>query len=303
MSRRGMSKRRNDGLTILELTITIAMTGVLAVGLTGLLRHPVAAREAVGRRAEMVEIAEIALTRLTRDIQQAVPKSVRVAGGGSALELMPATHAGPYRATEGVNDPGGPDEEDHSADSDRLTLAADDSFNVLGRLANRTVAYGVNMAPGARVVVGPTSPTTLWDDAAANRDPGTITPFSARVSVVDDGDEDQIQLTSAHTFAGASVTQRFYFTDAPISYVWDSTDRSLWRVTSYGTHAAQPSDRNASPLTGGSAALAAVDVERCSFSYDPGASDKGGLVTIELVVESGGERVRVLEQVEVRHAP
>ena len=159
------------------------------------------------------------------------------------------------------------------------------------------------MAPGARVVVGPTSPTTLWDDAAANRDPGTITPFSARVSVVDDGDEDQIQLTSAHTFAGASVTQRFYFTDAPISYVWDSTDRSLWRVTSYGTHAAQPSDRNASPLTGGSAALAAVDVERCSFSYDPGASDKGGLVTIELVVESGGERVRVLEQVEVRHAP
>ena len=302
-SQREAPRARNEGLTILELTITIAMTGLLAVGLSGLLRHPLSAREAVGRRAEMVEIAEIALTRLTRDIEYAVPKSVRVAGGGVALELMSATHAGPYRATEGVNDPGGPGEQDHSADSDRLTLSADTSFNALGRIANRSIAYGAAMPWGTRVVVGPTSPATLWDDAAANRDPGSITPGSTVVRILDDGDEDQIQLASAHTFSGASVSRRFYFTDAPVSYVWDAAERSLWRVTGYGTHSTQPSDRSAAPLSTGSAALAAVDVERCTFSYDPGSSAQGGLVTVELVIESGGERVRLLEQVEVRHAP
>ncbi|MCH7599821.1 MAG: biogenesis protein MshI [Myxococcales bacterium] len=44
-------------------------------------------------------------------------------------------------------------------------------------------------------------------------------------------------------------------------------------------------------------------IESCSFDYAPGTPQRAGLVTIELVVANGGERVRVLHQVHVDNSP
>lgn len=295
--------RRRAGFSLVELTITIALTGLMAVGLANLLRHPISARESIGRRAELVALGEVAMARLVRDLENAVPKSVRVAGGGNALELMPVLLAAPYRGQEGVNAPGEPGEADHSALEDYLALSADQSFNVLGRIDDRPIAYGASFAAGTRLVVGPTSPASLWSDAASNVDPGSITPGSTGLSIFDDGDEDQLRLSSAHTFSAASPSQRFYLTGAPVSYVCDPSDRSFWRIDGYGTHLAQPTDRSSAPLASGGAARAADEVERCRFAYAPGSASQGGLVTVELVLERDDERIRYFSQVEVGHAP
>ncbi len=295
--------RRRDGFSLIELTITIAITGVVAVGLANLLQHPMEARAAVTRRAELVALGDVALGRMVDDIESALPRSVRVGGGGSALELMRVSAAGPYRAVAGVNDPGGPGEQDHSDVGDLLSLANDTSFNVLGRLSPQPIAYGASFASGTRIAVAPASATTLWRDAARSRNPGSITPSGTRLSLFDDADEDQLRLSRAHTFSAASPNTRFHLVEGPVTWVCDARDEAIWRVDAYAMQRRQPTNRRRSPLSRGNVARAADLVERCTFGYVAGPADRGGLVTIELVLESGGERVRHARSVQVRHAP
>ena len=297
------TSRRSSGFSLVELTVTIAITGIVAVGLSGLIRHPIEGRAAVARRAELVALGDVALDRLVEDIEAALPRSLRVGAGGSALELMRAQAAGRYRAAAGVNDAGGSAEQDHSATDDWLTLSADTSFNVLGRITPRPVAYGSSFASGTRVAIGADSANTLWRDAARSRNPGAITPAGTGISLVDDADEDQLRLTSDHTFRAASPNGRFYLVDAPISWICDGRDASIWRVEGYAMQRRQPTNRRRAPLSSQPQARAAEFVESCRFAYVPGPADRGGLVTIELVLETNDERVRLARSVAVRHAP
>ena len=88
MSRRDRVQERQRGFSLVELTVTIAITGIVTVGLAHLLRHPMDGRAAVARRAELVALGDVALDRLVDDIESALPRSVRIGAGGTALELM-----------------------------------------------------------------------------------------------------------------------------------------------------------------------------------------------------------------------
>lgn len=295
--------RRGGGFSLIEMTITIAVTGLLAIGLANLLRHPMEARAAIERRAELLAFGQVALDRLADDVEAALPRSIRIAGGGSALELMRTLASGRYRADSGVNDEGGPAEQDHSADTDWLTLTEDTSFNVLGRLTPRRLPYGTAFSSGTRISIGATSAAGLWQDAARGRNPGVITPASTRISLVDDADEDQLQLTTGHTFPAPSPNGRFHLVDTPVSWICDPRDGSIWRIDGYAIQRRQPTNRRRAPLSAGAQARAAERVERCTFGYLPAPPDRGGLVTLELVLESNGERVRLSRSIGVRHAP
>ena len=89
----------------------------------------------------------------------------------------------------------------------------------------------------------------------------------------------------------------------PPSPICDSADASLWRIDRYAVTAAQPTSQSVSPLASGSAPRASDRVEQCRFVYTPGSPTRAGLVTIELVLANEGERVRLLQQVQVQNAP
>jgi MSHA biogenesis protein MshO len=257
---------------------------------------------AVSRRTELVALADLAISRMTRDLRSALPNSVRVGGGGTVLELLHSTNGARYRRDPGINDPGGPNEQDHTAATDWLSFGGDQRFNVLGRFQNLPVPYGTPLPLGHRVAIYPTG-VNVWAEAAAGGGPGVITPASTTLAIFDDGDEDQLQLSSAHRFRFTSPNARLFLVDTPITYLCDPGDASLWRIDRYAVAAAQPTNRGASPLSGGSAQRAADRVEQCRFSYSPGSPTRAGLVTIEMVLENEGERVRLLQQVQVQNAP
>jgi len=280
----------------------IAVAGVLTVGLANLIRHPLEGHAAVSRRAELVALADLALARMSRDLRRALPNSVRIVGSGGVLELLHTTGGARYRLDPGINDPGGPDERDHSAESDWLSFGGDASWNLIGRLRGFDFSHGTPLASGTRLAVFPTG-SGIWSAAALDTSPGPITPAETRITVFDDGDEDQIRLDASHRFVRESPSRRLYVVDTPVTYLCDLREGLLWRISEYAITPAQPADLGTAPLSTGQTARVAHRVERCRFEHLPGTATRSGIVTLEIALASGGERVHLLHQVQVPNAP
>ena len=87
-----MAKNRRNarGFTLVELTITIVLSTIVIGFMAVFIAGPVASYNDQTRRAELVDLAENSLRRISRDIRRALPNSVRlnVSGSVMALELL-----------------------------------------------------------------------------------------------------------------------------------------------------------------------------------------------------------------------
>ncbi len=283
--------------------MTIAVAGVMAVGLANLLQHPMNGYAAVSRRAELVALGDLATRRMIRDLSAALPNSVRISAAGDALEFLLVSTGGRYRAAGGINPGvGGGGDVDHTSETDRLSFGGDTHFNLLGRLPDSPFTYGSPLPRGTRIAIYPTS-ADLWNEAARDENPAVISPSTTRITVVDDTDEDQLQLSASHTFRLESPSARVYLVETPVSYLCEAASGSLWRIDGYPVALAQPTNRATSPLAAGRIARSADRVETCRFSYRAGTASRAGLVTIEIALAARGERIRLLRQVQVQNAP
>ena len=95
---RPTSRIRNHGFTLVEAITVIVLTGILAGVVAVYLVIPVTAYFDVARRAELTDTADTALRRISRDLRLALPNSIRVTAGNSAIEFIPVKSAGRYRA-------------------------------------------------------------------------------------------------------------------------------------------------------------------------------------------------------------
>lgn len=93
--------------TLLELLVAVAVFGVMAALAYGGLRGVLAAREATGASAERLGDLQLAVSLVTRDLQQAAPRPIRGAYGDPAgalagtprtVELTRAGHDNPTGA-------------------------------------------------------------------------------------------------------------------------------------------------------------------------------------------------------------
>jgi len=291
-------RTRQEAFTLIELVVTIAISGIVAGLLASVIQRPILAYEQVGRRARLVDHAENALRHLERDVQAALPNSLRVSGSGAALEVIPVLDGARYRRRAGVN----PSGEDHTADTDILSFSGDLQFNVVGRIRALTFSYGTQLAAGTRLAIYNTGEGT-YAQAAAATEPGSITPGTTRLTVLNDGDEDQWLLSSAFDFQLESPNQRLFVVQDPVSYLCDATAGSLTRFSEYGYAAAQPTVATSSPLNAGSPGLLAEGVSQCSFAYVPGTSSRAGLLTARLSITEGSESIELLHQIHVGNAP
>ena len=290
--------RARAGFTLVELVVTLTITGLLAGLLMTAIQQPILAYEDVARRSRLVDGAENALRHVEREARAALPNSLRLTGGGGTLEFIPTQDGARYRRQPGVN----PSSDDHTAASDVLAFSGDDSWNLLGRFQNLTFSYGAPLGATTRIAIYPTN-TNVYANAAADVSPSSVTPSTTRVTVADDGDEDQLSLSAPFDFLLESPDQRLYLIDTPLTYRCDVGAGTLTRYSGYGFHAAQPNTPGAAPLASGSSALLVDGVSTCSFRYLAGTASRAGLLTLELAVTEGTETVTLLHQVHVENAP
>ena len=262
------------GFTLIEMIIVIAITAIVGSMVAVFLRVPLESYIAQDRRARLADIADTALRRMQRDIRLALPNSVRVTSVGNVvyLEFLGTRNGGRYRA-----------QGDGSIGNDNLdfTVAAgDSSFDVLGpaidmQAGDFIAVYNLGI-PGA--------------DAWAGETLAAYTGATGSTSNI---------AIAAKQFPLASPGNRFQVVEGPVSYVCDPGNGTLTRYWGYAPTAAQPTP----PTAPASSALLATRVSACSFTYQPGVTERGGLVSITLNLTQADETVRLYATSQVSNQP
>ncbi len=269
--------RRQPGFTLIEMIMVITITGIIAAMVAVFIRQPVEAYVDTARRAGLADIADTAVRRMGRDLQGALANSVRVAGGGQFLELIPIRDGGRYRAEVGTAP---------SDDPLDFTNAADNRFDVLGppvtvSAGDSLVVYNLGI-PGASAYDNP-----LTNRRVATAGGATVT-FTA----------------TASPLPFASPGSRFQIVGTPVSLACDPGTGTLWRYSGYAFQAAQPAAlATLDGLAGASKAALATSVTACNFAYGAGVLQHDGLVSIALSITQSGETVALQYQVNVDNAP
>ncbi|HWH47130.1 MAG TPA: type II secretion system protein [Burkholderiales bacterium] len=262
-----MTKRRqfwcghSRGFTLVEAIVVIVVTGILASAVAVFLRAPVQAYLDVARRAELTDIADTALRRISRDLRLALPNSIRVTAGDTAIEFIPVKSAGRYRA-------------DGPGNLLDFSSGADTSFDVIGP--------GVDIQTGDFVVI-----YNLGIAEADAYPPGlnrrAVPPASTGSGL------SAVTFTSTGLpFPFASPARRFQVVGTPVSYICAGGVLTRYWNYNFGT----------TPPAGSSGVLAS-NVSSCRFSYQAGVTAQNALLTLELGITKDNETVKLIQQVHV----
>jgi len=267
-----------QGFTLVELVVVITIVGILAGGVALFIGNPTQSFFDSERRASLSDRVDTALRRMSRDIRNALPNSVRTTGNGadSLLEFTPVDLAGRYRASVG-NAPA----TDNPLD---FSIPTDNSFDVLGVPMTVTnnqslVIYNLGI-PGSDVYAG-TSRRTL--NAATNSNTLTFTGSS---------------------FPLASPSSRFQVVATPVTYACDMTNRILWRYQGYAFQAAQPASIAAlDGLAGVQRSQLANNLANCQITYTAGVLQRSGIVSVNISLTEDTARVTLMHQINVANSP
>ncbi|MBI2380306.1 MAG: type II secretion system protein [Gammaproteobacteria bacterium] len=85
---------RPSGFTLVELVITISLLGITAVSLSILFGGTVSGYLDAASRQDSAAVARLALDRMSRELREAMPQSIRISG--SCLQFLPIAAASVY---------------------------------------------------------------------------------------------------------------------------------------------------------------------------------------------------------------
>ncbi len=280
---------RGGGFTLVEMIVVIVITGIIGGMVALFIRAPVQGYVDSARRAELTDIADTALRRITRDLRLALPNSVRVtlSAGSYYLEFLPTKAGGRYR----IAPPG------NVLD---LSSAADASFDVLGppvpaNSGDSLVIYnlGIPSAGGC---------ASLGADAYEGCNRRTLVSGGGTLTFA----------ATSLPFPFDSPGHRFQVIDrlaAPVTYVCtpamsgDSGSGTLTRYWGYAMANPQPTAL-ATLASANPPALLATYVSACRIAYDAYVvTRQAGAVALSLTITENGESVNLYGVAHVQNLP
>ncbi|WP_278464045.1 type II secretion system protein [Stutzerimonas kunmingensis] len=261
---------RQVGFTLVELIMVIALAGVGGVMITTIMSRPLQGFADQSRRAELTDLAAMALNRMARDIRLAVPNLLVVSS--NEVRLVPIAAAGRYRANQ--TDPAGP-RQDPPACTQTIGACA---IDILGPIEPARAT-----TPHWLIIYNTSGLAGIAE--AQNGDNSSISPkaFTWKDGTLSAG-------LSNFRFEYASPQKRFYLANEVVTY--RCSGDVLLRELSQKLDGSDPVK-----------AVVVDSVDSCNFTYAAGTNTRNGIVTLRLSLTKGGETVSLLQQVHVDNAP
>jgi MSHA biogenesis protein MshO len=271
-------------MSLVELVTVLALVGIVAALGATLIGGVASGQRDMAGRLSASGAADAALRRFAREVQAALPNSVRVAQSGNNLfiEFIPVLDGGRYRAAVDSTASGPGDALD-------LADASDSSFDVLGQ--------PLSFSGSAYLVI-----ENLGNDLA-----DAYVGNNRRASATAQAGGTKLGFSATGMFPAATDSRRFFVTGTPVSFgCVQQADGSfqLLRFASYGWQAAQPADVGATPLSGAQSALMLDHVTQCGASYSVALANIG-LLNASIVVSTtdGSPGVNLMHQIAVDNTP
>lgn len=301
--------------TLIEIIIVILLIGILSGVLFVVLQGPMTQYVQMEKRTTIVDIAETALLRMTREIRLALPNSIRVSGSTS-LEFLRTLDGGRYRARPGGAVAVCPGGNPPAQDVLRFSAAAD-CFEVFGGLvtvpsfsggANQATCRSAGNTSDCLVIYNTGQPA----NCAAAADPCANAYCGCNMAGITDATANYIDFdingsplaSPPGNFPYRSPQQRFQIVDMPVSFVCDTVADEITRYADYDISGTQPvsSGDFATALENN---LLVNQVSSCSFNYAAGSATRAGLVTISLTIRDDdlNQEVTLLQQAHVDNLP
>ena len=277
------------GFTLIELVMVIIVMGVIGAIVSVFMKSPIDAYFDSARRAALTDTADTTARRMTRDIQRALPNSVRTPAttpANQCVEFIPTKTGGRYRA-------------ENMAAGDNTSLdftAADSSFNMLGS--------NVALPTDQRILVGDV--IVVYNLGIPDSDAYQLTGNVNRAAVGGSNPlgeagtplETTIPIASTQ-FPLASGSNRFHVVPGGENVVFFVCSAgALHRTVKTFSEAA--AFTTSCPATG---PILARNVSSCNFDYSGSDLQRNALIRMTLQLTDSGETVSLQHEVHVSNTP
>jgi len=260
-----LSAYQNRGFTLVELVTVMVILGVLASIGSGFVIHSAESQQKTQQRQDLFQRSRVSLNIMARQLENALPNSLRTNANGSCVEFIPLVGGG--LLNKYVSD-------------DENNAPAQNKLNVL--------AYTIDRGIASYVAVAGLSNTDIY---SGNSVVGLQNPIG-----VGSGSGD-VNLQAAHRFSRNSNSRRVFFLAQPKSFCF--YQGSLYEYSAYGA----PVAAIYTPTQKGGLLAQDIAAQVGQFTLRQGVEDVNTLLNIKLGFVAGGDRFDVTEQVFIRNVP
>ncbi|WP_421867641.1 prepilin-type N-terminal cleavage/methylation domain-containing protein [Motiliproteus sp.] len=274
--RRLAGLRSTQGFTLVELVVVIVVMAVLGVGVSQFIVNTSDSYVSTALRDRQGSAARAVVERISRELRNALPNSVRVSADQQCLEFVPVLGGSIYT---------------------RIPLtSASSSFS--------SIPFSSGAAPSiGRVAVYPINTASVYNLATTSAAMSSISPdVSSSQSALEDTVEIDVQLSRAHRFPLESPSQRWFMVDDPVSFCFSGTQLFRYRDYDYLTSQPSPGGFGSGNEQTPKRALLANGASG-SFVVIPATLQRNALVQMNLDLRERGEGVSIVHEVQLRNAP
>jgi len=258
----------DGGFTLIELVLVIIVLAIVSTGITKFITYGVNIYQDTSGRDKQISDSRFVIERITREVRNALPNSVRVTADGKCVEFIPILASSSY-----VDIPTLPDTASNSAE----LVKSDEVFDETG---TKLVVYPLTEADV--YVSGSSTVGKLFD----------VTSYGSVINNVY-----TITLDNAVLFNEDSPTQRYFIVKDSVAYC-QGNDKTIKRYQGHTLTATQSSTPSGTGIL-----MAKEQTNGAPFSILSATLLRNAIVQMDFRFKYSDEELRLINEVHIANVP